>query len=323
MARAEARLRRRGRPARRLDCARRRAGGAPRPMIPVLLLLLAVAAVYVGTIETAFSTLMRLSLRLMAERGGRDDRLGYLLRRPHPAVRPGPADSRHHLLAGDDGHRHTDRAHRDAAVDRDAAAVRGRLHPDLRARHPDVHRPPRSRAGARGAAAAVRRRRALRPAADPGAGRPGRRCAARPPWPRPRSWPTAGPKTRARRRGPTRRRPRTSGGWKGTSAGCCSRSSTSATRVVREVMTPRPDIVAIEDTATVGAAAGAVPRAGVLADSRVPRQPRQHSRRRIRQRPDSPDHRQRRRRRHSAAVAAGDVRAGDQAGVGRCSRNSR
>ena len=46
-------------------------------MIPVLLLVLAVAAVYVGTIETAFSALMRLSLRLMAERGGRDDRLGF------------------------------------------------------------------------------------------------------------------------------------------------------------------------------------------------------------------------------------------------------
>ena len=46
-------------------------------MIPVLLLLLAVAAVYVGTIETAFSTLMRLSLRLMVERGGRDSRLGF------------------------------------------------------------------------------------------------------------------------------------------------------------------------------------------------------------------------------------------------------
>ena len=46
-------------------------------MIPVLLLLLGVAAVYVGTIETAFSTLMRLSLRLMVERGGRDDRLGF------------------------------------------------------------------------------------------------------------------------------------------------------------------------------------------------------------------------------------------------------
>jgi CBS domain containing-hemolysin-like protein len=51
-------------------------------MIPVLLLLLAVAAVYVGTIETAFSALMRLSLRLMAERGGRDDRLGFYLDDP-------------------------------------------------------------------------------------------------------------------------------------------------------------------------------------------------------------------------------------------------
>jgi putative hemolysin len=51
-------------------------------VIPVLLLLLAVAAVYVGTIETAFSAMMRLSLRLMAERGGRDDRLGFYLDDP-------------------------------------------------------------------------------------------------------------------------------------------------------------------------------------------------------------------------------------------------
>ena len=51
-------------------------------MIPVLLLLLAIAGVYVGTIETAFSALMRLSLRLMAERGGRDDRLGFYLDSP-------------------------------------------------------------------------------------------------------------------------------------------------------------------------------------------------------------------------------------------------
>ena len=51
-------------------------------MIPVLLLLLAVAAVYVGTIETAFSAMMRLTLRLMAERGGRDDRLGFYLDDP-------------------------------------------------------------------------------------------------------------------------------------------------------------------------------------------------------------------------------------------------
>ena len=51
-------------------------------MIPLFLFLLGMAAVYVGTIETAFSALMRLSLRLMAERGGRDDRLGYYLENP-------------------------------------------------------------------------------------------------------------------------------------------------------------------------------------------------------------------------------------------------
>lgn len=51
-------------------------------MSPLLLFLLAMAAVYVGIIETAFSALMRLSLRLMAERGGRSDRLGYYLEDP-------------------------------------------------------------------------------------------------------------------------------------------------------------------------------------------------------------------------------------------------
>jgi CBS domain containing-hemolysin-like protein len=51
-------------------------------MIPLFLFLLAIAAVYVGIIETAFSALMRLSLRLMAERGGRDDRLGFYLEDP-------------------------------------------------------------------------------------------------------------------------------------------------------------------------------------------------------------------------------------------------
>jgi CBS domain containing-hemolysin-like protein len=49
---------------------------------PLVLFLLAIAAVYVGTIETAFSALMRLSLRLMAERGGRADRLGFYLEDP-------------------------------------------------------------------------------------------------------------------------------------------------------------------------------------------------------------------------------------------------
>ena len=51
-------------------------------MIPVLLFVLVIAAVYVGTIETAFSALMRLSLRLMAERRDRDDRLAFYLDDP-------------------------------------------------------------------------------------------------------------------------------------------------------------------------------------------------------------------------------------------------
>jgi CBS domain containing-hemolysin-like protein len=51
-------------------------------MTPLLLFLLGLAAVYVGIIETAFSALMRLSLRLMAERGGRSDRLGFYLDDP-------------------------------------------------------------------------------------------------------------------------------------------------------------------------------------------------------------------------------------------------
>jgi CBS domain containing-hemolysin-like protein len=51
-------------------------------MIPVILLLLSVAAVYVGIIESAFSALMRLSLRFMAERGARGDRLSFYLEDP-------------------------------------------------------------------------------------------------------------------------------------------------------------------------------------------------------------------------------------------------
>lgn len=47
-------------------------------MIPLALFLLACATVWVGAVEAAFTTLMRLSLRLGAERRGRLDRLGYL-----------------------------------------------------------------------------------------------------------------------------------------------------------------------------------------------------------------------------------------------------
>ena len=44
-------------------------------MIPLGLFLLGVAAIYLGSLEAAFSALMRLSLRLAAERSDRPDAL--------------------------------------------------------------------------------------------------------------------------------------------------------------------------------------------------------------------------------------------------------
>lgn len=51
-------------------------------MTPLSLFLVACATVFLGSVQSAFSALMRLSLRLMAERGGRDDRLGRYLDDP-------------------------------------------------------------------------------------------------------------------------------------------------------------------------------------------------------------------------------------------------
>lgn len=51
-------------------------------MTPLVLFLLACAAVFLGSVQAAFSSLMRLSLRLMAERGGRSNRLGFYLDDP-------------------------------------------------------------------------------------------------------------------------------------------------------------------------------------------------------------------------------------------------
>jgi magnesium and cobalt exporter, CNNM family len=51
-------------------------------MIPLSIFLLACAGVYLGAIEAAFSALMRLSLRLVAERSGRPDALGEYLDDP-------------------------------------------------------------------------------------------------------------------------------------------------------------------------------------------------------------------------------------------------
>ena len=51
-------------------------------MIPLVLFLLACVAVYLGAIEAAFSALMRLSLRLAAERSDRHEVLGPYLDDP-------------------------------------------------------------------------------------------------------------------------------------------------------------------------------------------------------------------------------------------------
>ena len=51
-------------------------------MIPLLVFLLACLLVYLGTVDAAFSALMRLSLRLLAERNGRAETLGPYLEEP-------------------------------------------------------------------------------------------------------------------------------------------------------------------------------------------------------------------------------------------------
>jgi putative hemolysin len=51
-------------------------------MTPLLIFLLACVAIYLGTIEAAFSALMRLSLRLLAERSDRPGALGAFLDNP-------------------------------------------------------------------------------------------------------------------------------------------------------------------------------------------------------------------------------------------------
>src|SRR4029453_3127704 len=51
-------------------------------MTPLLIFLLACVAIYLGTIGSAFSALMRLSLRLLAERSDRPGSLGRYLDDP-------------------------------------------------------------------------------------------------------------------------------------------------------------------------------------------------------------------------------------------------
>jgi phosphate starvation-inducible protein PhoH and related proteins len=75
MARAEARLRRKG----GLRSSGSSSGAA---VIPLLLFLLALAAVYIGTDRDRLQRADAAVAALMVERGGRDDRLGFYLQEP-------------------------------------------------------------------------------------------------------------------------------------------------------------------------------------------------------------------------------------------------
>ena len=156
---APARLRSRTR--RRRDGAHRAAPAAPRTaarrpdrtrprarrareepgVTPLALFLLACAAVLFGTVSAAFSVLMRLSLRLSAERSDRDDLLGRYLDDPMRLFIPARivlaiiyvvAGALLARVVGDAGRSRAAHAHR-----RD-----GRVRPGLRAPHPAAADPP-------------------------------------------------------------------------------------------------------------------------------------------------------------------------------------
>ena len=62
-------------------------------MIPLTLFLLACGAIYVGTIQAAFSALMRVHLRLLAEGSGRGPISNVTSRIPFACSSPSGASS--------------------------------------------------------------------------------------------------------------------------------------------------------------------------------------------------------------------------------------
>ena len=175
MRRLEARLRRKG----GLDAGLIERGGPrdDRRRSPSSFVL-ALAAIYVGTIEAAFSALMRLSLRLTAERNGRAGGLGPYLDDPVLLFVPGPpahGADRHggHRVLGQPARR------RARAGPRDDRALDGGLRHRVRAPAAAADRAERPRARARFPAAVVRPDRAAAAADHACAGRPHRDAAAR------------------------------------------------------------------------------------------------------------------------------------------------
>ena len=205
---------------------------------------------YVGTVTAAFSALMRLSLRLTAERSGRDDLLGRYLDDPLRLFIPARLRPRRHLRRRRRAAGARDRRCRPAAACRSLIAAMARLRARLRA----------SRAAGPSSAAiprAVLDADCCRPS------RPSRGCCGR-------SRSALLRIGRARRVGERRRatpRERRPNGRDADRRGSRRRHSSSDAggqarallrsivdfrdTLVREVMTPRPDIVAIEVDATI------------------------------------------------------------------------
>ena len=216
-------------------------------MIPLFVFLLACAAVYLGTIDAAFSALMRLSLRLLAERSARPGALGEYLDDPVLLFAPVrlllaivTAMATVLLARGIGAVR--------AAADRHDRRQRGALHRALPGRAAAAARHRRSRACTRGAAAVVP---AGRPPAAADCELDGTRGAH-----------AEGVAIRAAPEEPpadadevTRAYLDTAeeeGIIEGEERRLLQSIVDFGDTLVREIMTPRPDIVAIRDDATVG-----------------------------------------------------------------------
>ena len=116
-------------------------------MTPLLLFLLGCAVTYLGTVSAAFNALMRLSLRIHAERTDRDDALGRYLEDPRRFFIPARIliSIAHDARRRAAGARHRLRYRRLPGAGVDSRRDRA----DLRAPHPAADRPARSRARAR------------------------------------------------------------------------------------------------------------------------------------------------------------------------------
>ena len=225
-------------------------------------------------IEAAFSALMRLSLRLVAERSDRPGALGDVPRRSDPAVRAGAAAARSGHRGGDRAagrgdrrRRRRDRAARRASASPAFVVVFELLLPLL-----IVGRDPE------------RVLELLLPSFSPIARALGpitrwtTRIVAASKRPRPRRRADDAPRRRPRRPTAYLDTGEQEGIIEGEERRLLQSIVDFGDTLVREVMTPRPDIVAIRERRDDRRPARAVPRAGVLAVPGLQGEPRQHRR---------------------------------------------